>query len=139
MDITHPGTVTHGKFVPADPVSMAICLSNLEGKPMEAIFRKVFGKRTRKQGNAWHGIVVPIFMICYCTLNHDEAHYTLLREIHYEVVLDKKGREHRRALPTKDLNTAESVVLYKKAQDYLGSEYNVDVPDPDPNWKGFSS
>lgn len=129
------------EFVPADPSAHSLALAKLghKGKPVEADYKSVFGKRSRRQGSAWHGIVVPIWMDCYGLLNHDEAHYSLLKEIHYEINIDIKGREHRQAKPTRTLDTAQSNALYKKAQDFIAIEYGVDVPDPDPNWKGFGA
>ena len=127
------------EFVPADPTAHSIALAKLgiKGKPVEVNYKTVFGKRSVRQGNAWHGIVVPIFMACYGLLNHDEAHYTLVGLIHYEYTLDIKGVERKRAKPTRTLDTAESVALYRRAQDYIATEYGVDVPDPDPSWRGF--
>lgn len=128
------------EFYPADPAALSLTLAKLglKQKPVEVTYKSVFGRRSHRQGNAWHGIVVPIFMECYGLLNHDEAHYKLVELIHYEHVLDIKGIEHRRAKPTRTLDTAQSVELYRKAQDFIAIEYGVDVPDPDPNWKGFA-
>lgn len=129
------------EFVPADPVAHAIVLAKLgaKQKPVEVTYKTVFGRRSVKQGNAWHGIVVPIFMQCYGLLNHDEAHYKLVELIHYEYVMDIKGVEHRRTKPTRTLDTTQSMELYRKAQDFIAIEYGVPVPDPDPNWKGFGA
>lgn len=128
------------EFIPADPAAHSLTLAKLglKQKPVEVTYKTVFGRRSRRQGNAWHGIVVPIFMECYGLLNHDEAHYKLVEMIHYEHVMDIKGIERRRTKPTRTLDTAQSVNLYRKAQDFIAIEYGVDVPDPDPNWKGFA-
>jgi hypothetical protein len=131
------GTVQKGRFIPADPVSYAITARYLEGKPV--CLKRLFGKRSRKQGNAWHGIVVPIYMQCMGHTNHDFAHYELVKHIRPMVTVDIKGREVISPTPTKDMDTKESMELYKDAQDFLSIEYGVYVPDPDPNWKGFSS
>ncbi len=131
------GTVTGGKFIPADPISWAFDSKKLEGHP--CCVRRVFGKRTKLQGNAWWGVVVPIYMRCMGHLNKDFAHYELVTILEPITTIDIKGREHVGPTPTNDMDTAQSVALYHKAQDFIGSEYGVDVPDPDPRWKGFKS
>ena len=131
------GTIQKGQFIPADPVSYAMAAKKMEGKPV--CIKRVFGKRSVKQGNAWHGIVVPIYMECMGQVNHDFAHYELVKQINPLVTLDIRGREVMSPKPTKDLDTKESMELYKKAQDFISIEYGVYVPDPDPNWKGFAA
>lgn len=136
----HPeslGTVKSGHFIPADPHAWEIESKALEGKPCG--IRRVFGRRTRKQGNAWWGVVIPIYMECAGHFNKDLAHYELVEILAPMTVLDKKGRERTRPSPTSEMDTAESVDLYRKAQDFIGSEYGVPVPDPDPRWKGFKA
>jgi len=130
-------SVTDGKIIPADPVSWAFDAPKLEGHPCGV--RRIFGKRTKKQGNAWHGIVVPIYQRCMGHLNHDFAHYELVKLIRPLVTIDIKGREHIGPTPTHDMDTKESLELYKDAQDFIATEYGVDVPDPDPAWRGFKS
>lgn len=129
------GTVKDGKWVPANPVDWAFDAPKLEGHPCG--IRRIFGKRSTKQGNAWHGIVVPIYMRCMGHLNHDFAHYELVKLIRPTIVFDMKGQERFSPTPTHDMDTKESLELYRDAQDFIGSEYGVEVPDPDPAWKGF--
>ena len=137
MPIESLVTIQAGKITPVDPVSWAFDSKLLEGHP--CCVRRVFGKRTRRQGNAWHGIAVPIYMKCMGHLNHDFAHYELVTHLEPLVTLDIKGRERIGPTPTRDMDTAQSWALYKKAQDFIATEYNVEVPDPDPRWKGFKA
>lgn len=130
-------SVQAGKIIPADPVSWAFDSKILEGHP--CCVRRVFGKRTKRQGNAWWGLAVPVYMRCMGHLNKDFAHYELVTLLAPLTTIDIKGREHVGPTPTHDMDTAQSVALYKKAQDFLGSEYGVDLPDPDPNWRGFNA
>lgn len=129
------GTVKDGKFIPADPVSWAFDSKKLEGHP--CCLRRVFGKRTKKQGGAWWGVVVPIYQRCMGHLNKDFAHYELVTQIRPLVTLDIKGRERIGPTPTHNMDTKQSMELYRDAQDFIGSEYGIPVPEPDINWKGF--
>lgn len=135
--IEHPGKVENGQFIPADPVAHALDLRKFNGKAVTQITKQFFPKRSQKQNNAWHGIVVPIYMRCMGHLNHDFAHYELVKHLDPLVTIDINGREHIGPSPTKTKNTKESLELYRKAQDFIATEYGITVPDPDPNWKGF--
>ena len=139
MKIESPGKMEGGKFIPADPISRAIGMQSLNGKVVTEIYEEYFPGRTRKQNNAWHGIVVPIYMACMGHTNHDFAHYELVTKLDPLVTIDIKGREHIGPTPTKNKTTKESMELYKKAQDFLAIEYEVDCPDPSPDWKGFAA
>jgi hypothetical protein len=131
------GKTENGKFIPSDPVSRAIGIQSLNGKPTIETLEEYFPKRSTKQNSAWHGIVVPIYMACMGHTNHDFAHYELVTKIDPLVTIDIKGREHIGPTPTKNKTTKESMELYKKAQDFIAIEYQVEVPDPSPDWKGF--
>ena len=137
MKVECLGTIQKGEFIPADPVSWAFDSKKLEGKPV--CVKRVFGKRSTKQNNAWHGVVVPIYMQCAGHTNHDFAHYELVKHIRPLVTLDIKGREVTSPTPTRNMDTKESMDLYRDAQDFISIEYGVYVPDPDPSWKGFSA
>lgn len=135
----HPGKVENGVYIPADPVGHARALWGLNNKAVMMTLRQFFGKRSLKQNNAWHGIVVPIYMECMGHLNHDFAHYELVTLLAPMVTIDIKGREKIGPSPTKTMDTKQSLELYRKAQDFIATEYNVPVPDPDPNWAGFGA
>jgi len=136
--IEHPGKVEKGEFIPADPVGHAMDIAKFNGKPVTQIIKQIFPKRSLKQNNAWHGIVVPLYMRCMGHLNHDFAHYELVKHLVPMVTIDIKGREKIGPTPTKDMDTKQSLELYRMAQDFLATEYGVNCPDPDPNWRGFA-
>lgn len=138
-DFEHLGSVKDGKLSFADPISWAMALAKLNSKPVKVIIKQCFPNRTVKQNSAWWGIVIPIYMQCMGHLNDKFAHYELVTLIKPLVKIDIKGREHVGPTPTHDLDTKQSMELYKLAQDFIATEYGVDVPDPDPNWKGFSA
>ena len=123
-----------GKFVPADPAHYAMTLAAMDG-PVTVILKRFHDTRTNRQNRAWFGIVVPIFQKCYNERSKEVAHYTLLKQIHYDIVTDIKGRIHRQVKPTHNLQTDEFSELYAKAQQFMAEEYGVDVPDPDPEFK----
>lgn len=139
LEHQHPGKVEDGRYIPADPVAWSMALGRLNSKPVMVTLKQLFGKRTVKQNNAWHGIVVPIYMACAGHINHDFAHYELVTHIDPLVTIDIKGREKIGPTPTRNKNTKESMELYRKAQDFIATEYGADVPDPSPDWKGFSA
>lgn len=137
--IEHPGKVEKGQFFPADPVSHAMDIAKFNGKAVTQITKQLFPKRSIKQNNAWHGIVVPIYMACMGHLNHDFAHYELVTLLDPLVTIDIRGREGIGPSPTKTKDTKQSLELYRKAQDFILTEYYITVPDPDPNWRGFGA
>lgn len=136
--IEHPGKIENGEFLPADPVGHAMDIARFNGKAVTQTIKQLFPKRSLKQNNAWHGVVVPIYMRCMGHLNHDFAHYELVTHLAPMVTLDIKGREKIGPTPTKTMDTKQSWELYRMAQDFISIEYNVHVPDPNPDWKGFA-
>ena len=131
------GTMEGGAIVPADPVSYPFGMAQFNGKPIDVTIKEFHKARTNPQGNAWHGIVIPIWMKCmgYHPWQHDEAHYDLCKIIHSEPIVDRKGNVNRVAKRTKTLNTVESMDLYATAQDFIESTYGIPVQDPDPEFK----
>ncbi len=135
-----PGTVRGGEFIPADPVSYCLSMAKFNDMAVTATFKAFRNTRTQRQNRAWHGIVVPIFMVCYGErYNHEAAHYTLLGLIHYDVSADINGKLTRSIRPSHNLSTVEFNELYQKAQQYMAEEYQMDVPDPDPEYKKWKA
>jgi hypothetical protein len=131
-DIQFPGTFEKGRFIPTDAAAISAYLATLKGDGI-VIYKRKVKPRSNQQNRAWWGIVIPIFQACYGERNPESAHYTLLHQIHYDVVEDIKGRKRRVVKPTHNLPTDEFSELYKAAQQFMAEEYNCDVPDPDSN------
>jgi hypothetical protein len=121
-----------GKLLLDEAASWDAYLRLVNGKDIKGALSEIVPVRTNQQNRAWWGIMVPAFAEAYGDDNMEAAHYVLVRQVHYEMVTDMKGRPHRKCLPTHNLPKDEFSALWERAARFMAEEYGIAVPDPDP-------
>ena len=131
-DFHFTGRAEVGKLIVDELASWNDYLRLMNGKDVKGVLAPITQVRTNQQNRAWWGIMVPLFAEAYGEDNHEAAHYVLVRQVHYEMVTDVKGRPHRKCLETHNLSRTEFSELWEKAARFMATEYGIAVPDPDP-------
>lgn len=125
-------------------------ISQYEGKEITIILKRFFKKRSNRQNNYWHGVVVEHWRNLIREewgeiWTHEETHEFLKTNLNYEHYVDtdtgemllneETGDPIRKPKSTKDNTTFSQEELSEKARQLARNMFQYTIPLPDPKLK----
>lgn len=113
----------------------------MEGQEIEVVIKKK--KRSENQNDYWFGsltrYVLPYFRDAGNNWSVFDLHEMTMHELGY---LDAKVAPNGKIYPCRqhssEFDTAEWEEFMERARAYYATEYGIDIPLPDKNWKKAS-
>lgn len=112
--------------------------AQLKDGPYTLIVERFVDGRSNKQNAYYHAVVVEL-LADYWGLDHEDAHELIKLHCNpkvVEVVNKDTGETEEQTIPgsTAKLNREEWSLFIERCQRWAATEFNVVIPDPDPEW-----
>lgn len=121
-------------------------IKKFEGKPITMVIKRFFKKRSNRQNNYWHGVIVEHWRNIIREewgeiMNHDEVHEFLKANLNYEEFVDVDtgevmlneitGLPIRKPKSTKENTTFSQEELHEAARQLAWNMFSYQIPLPD--------